>query len=78
MDDLFHLRRGYKRAKRTSKLSIRIEPEVYNLLRQKNLSPTRIFDDAIFRLRKMKKKKSKRKQSRKKYPKKRCLKNPSP
>ncbi|MBI2139822.1 hypothetical protein HYU14_02775 [Candidatus Woesearchaeota archaeon] len=55
MDDLFHLRKGYKRAKRTAKLSLRVEPEVYNWMRQQNLSPTRIFDDAVFKLRKKKK-----------------------
>ncbi len=56
MDDLFSLRRGYKRAKRTAKLSLRIEPEVYKWLRDENLSPTRIFDNAIFNLRKKKRK----------------------
>lgn len=55
MDNLFDLKRGCKRAKRTAKISMRIEPEIYNWLRQKNLSPTRIFDDAIFKLRKRKK-----------------------
>jgi len=55
MDNLFDLRRGYKRAKRTAKISMRVEPEVYNWLRAENLSPTRIFDDAVFKLRKKKK-----------------------
>lgn len=54
MDNLFSLKRGYKRAKRTAKISMRVEPETYNWLRQKNLSPTRIFDDAVFKLRRRK------------------------
>ena len=55
MDNLFDLRRGYKRAKRTAKISMRVEPDVYKWLRAENLSPTRIFDDAVSKLRKKKK-----------------------
>ena len=55
MDKLFNLTRGYRWAKKTSKISIRIEPEVNLWLKKQNLSPTKIFDNAVLRLRKRKK-----------------------
>ena len=53
--DTFDLKRGYRRAKKTNMISIRVEPKNYAWMQQKNLSPTRIFDDALLRLKKRKK-----------------------
>jgi len=53
--DILGLKKGYRGAKRTSMVSIRIEPENYKWIQKNNLSPTRIFDNAIIKLRKRKK-----------------------
>ena len=54
MDNLFNLKQPYSRAKRTAKISMRIEPEIYNWIKAEKLSPTRIFDMAIFHLKRKK------------------------
>lgn len=53
--DILGLKKGYRRAKRTKMVSIRIEPDNYNWIQKKNISPTRIFDNAVIKLRKRKK-----------------------
>jgi hypothetical protein len=49
------LKRRVRRARRTSMISIRLEPGQHNFLKEKNLSPTRILDEAINKLRRKKK-----------------------
>ena len=52
---MFNLRRGYRKIKKTNMVCIRLEPENYVWMKQKNISPTRIFEDALIRLKKRKK-----------------------
>jgi hypothetical protein len=44
-----------RRAKRTDMISIRLEPKHHEWLKEKNLSPTRVFDEAVRRLRRRRK-----------------------
>jgi hypothetical protein len=54
MDNLFDFKKGYVRARKTASISIRVEPEVYRWIKSQNLSPTRIFDIAVFNLKRKK------------------------
>jgi hypothetical protein len=52
--DILGLKKGYRRAKKTKMISIRVEPEDYKWIQKNDLSPTRIFDNAMLNLRRKK------------------------
>jgi len=51
----FNLKKEHRRVKKTSMISIRIKPDNRDWIKQKNLSPTKIFDNALSKLKKRKK-----------------------